>query len=86
MTLILSPKCASPRISAQSPMVSDVPPPPLALVSRGSRDVTAAELVQFFVAINIISTSDSLPMVSTRPVNMIVAVFASWMKIRRCVF
>lgn len=42
-TLMLSPRCASVRISAQSEIVREVPPPPLALVSRGSRDVTAGE-------------------------------------------
>lgn len=37
-TLMLSPRCASVRISSQSEMVSEVPPPPLDEVSR---DVTA---------------------------------------------
>lgn len=41
-TLRLSPRCASVRISSQSEMVSDVPPPPPDEVSRGSRDVTAS--------------------------------------------
>lgn len=45
LTLMLSPKCASERISSQSEMVSDVPPPPLNEVSRGSRAVTAAQEV-----------------------------------------
>lgn len=40
-THILSPRCASVRISSQSDIVNDVPPPPLAVVSRGSSDVTA---------------------------------------------
>lgn len=41
-TLMLSPKCASVRISSQSAMVNDVPPPPPDEMSRGSREVTAA--------------------------------------------
>ena len=39
--LILSPKWASVRISAQSEMVSEVPPPPAAVSSCFSRRVTA---------------------------------------------
>ena len=39
--LMLSPKWASARISAQSEMVSEVPPPPAALSSCFSRRVTA---------------------------------------------
>jgi riboflavin synthase alpha subunit len=34
---MLSPRCASVRISSQSEMVSDVPPPPLDEVSMGSK-------------------------------------------------
>lgn len=41
-TLMLSPRCASVRMSSQFEMVNDVPPPPVDEVSRGSRDVTAA--------------------------------------------
>lgn len=40
-TAMLSPRCASFRISSQLVMVNEVPPPPLAEVSRGSRDETA---------------------------------------------
>lgn len=40
-TAMLSPRCASVRISSQSAMVNDVPPPPPDEVSRGSREVTA---------------------------------------------
>ena len=39
--LMLSPKWASVRISAQSEIVSEVPPPPAALSSCFSRRVTA---------------------------------------------
>ena len=39
--LMLSPKCASVRISAQSEIVSEVPPPPAAVSSCFSRRVTA---------------------------------------------
>ena len=42
-TAILSPRWASVRISSQSEIVSEVPPPPLAEVSRGSRAVTAGD-------------------------------------------
>lgn len=38
---MLSPSLASVSISLQSDIVRDVPPPPVADVSRGSRDVTA---------------------------------------------
>lgn len=38
---MLSPSLASVSISLQSDIVSEVPPPPVADVSRGSRDVTA---------------------------------------------
>lgn len=42
LTAILSPRWQSVRISSQSVIVNDVPPPPLDEVSRGSRDETAA--------------------------------------------
>jgi hypothetical protein len=56
-------------------MVSDVPPPPLDEISRGSRAVTAEEE-------EIVSQGEtpskketiSLPIVSTRPVNIVVDV------------
>ena len=38
---MLSPSLASVSISSQFDIVMDVPPPPVAEVSRGSRDVTA---------------------------------------------
>lgn len=41
LMLMLSPKWASVRISAQSEMVSEVPPPPAAVSSCFSRRVTA---------------------------------------------
>lgn len=45
---MLSPKWASVRISSQSEIVSEVPPPPLEEVSRGSRAVTAGEKALVF--------------------------------------
>jgi hypothetical protein len=42
LTLMLSPMCASPRISCASEIVNDVPPPPEAVLSRSSRAVTAS--------------------------------------------
>lgn len=70
--LMLSPKWASVRISAQSEIVRDVPPPPAAVSSCFSRRVTA----------NCVSLAESiagwenggrdvLPVTSTMPVNMI---------------
>lgn len=68
-TAILSPRCASVRISSQSEMVSDVPPPPLDEVSMGSKAVTASKTT---LAIDLIHKRKkySLPIVSTRPVNI----------------
>jgi hypothetical protein len=43
-TLMLSPRWASVRISSQLVMVNEVPPPPLAEVSRGSSEETAGKL------------------------------------------
>lgn len=43
LTEILSPRWASPRISAASVMVREVPPPPVAVSSWGTNDKTAAE-------------------------------------------
>lgn len=42
LTLMLSPRCASPRISSAPEMVSDVPPPPLAESSSFSSLETAS--------------------------------------------
>lgn len=57
------------RISSQSEMVSDVPPPPLDEVSMGSKAVTASKTT---LAIDLIHKRKkySLPIVSTRPVNI----------------
>jgi hypothetical protein len=42
LTLMLSPKCASPKISSQSEIVNDVPPPPDAVLSSASSAATAS--------------------------------------------
>lgn len=57
------------RISSQSEMVSDVPPPPLDELSMGSKAVTASKTT---LAIDLIHKIKiySLPIVSTRPVNI----------------
>ncbi len=41
LTLMLSPKCASPSMASQFEMVSDVPPPPLELSCWFTRAETA---------------------------------------------
>ena len=69
-TAMLSPRWASVRISSQLVMVKDVPPPPLAEVSRGSRDETAGRC-QLREDGGLIVGVYSLPIVSTRPVNMV---------------
>jgi hypothetical protein len=42
LTLMLSPRCASPRMSSQPEIVNDVPPPPEAVLSSSSRAATAS--------------------------------------------
>lgn len=67
--LMLSPKWASVRMSAQSEIVREVPPPPAALSSCFSRRVTAG-------CVSLAGKSDGgakenlLPVTSTMPVNI----------------
>jgi hypothetical protein len=56
-------------------MVNDVPPPPLDEVSRGSRAVTAKqEEIVSLVALLSSKETISLPIVSTKPVNIVAGV------------
>lgn len=77
---MLSPRWASSRIAAASPMVSEVPPPPVAVSSCGINDETAVVLrVRFFQCSKKSSQeggSNSLPMVSTIPVNILGGIIA----------
>ena len=69
--LILSPKWASVRMSAQSEIVSEVPPPPAAESSCFSRRVTAGYVSLAEMENLLEERRDLLPMTSTMPVNMI---------------
>ncbi len=70
LTLMLSPRVASPKMSCASAIVNDVPPPPLAVVSSSSRAETADQdqLGSMVVCGGFVS----LPIISTRPVNMVI--------------
>lgn len=89
LTEMESPRCASPRMSAQLEMVREVPPPPEEVLSRELSSVTAvrkewsdsASCCRYFFLNGNAETQggtwarqgmiDSLPIVSTSPVNMV---------------
>lgn len=70
---MLSPKWASVRISAQSEIVREVPPPPAAVSSCFSRRVTAGwvSLAGYVASRGSGEGTYVLPVISTMPVNMI---------------
>lgn len=69
LTLMLSPSWQSSKIASAPEIVSDVPPPPLAVVSSWSSLETAAA-VQYMVG-GTRQTASSLPTISTIPVNIL---------------
>lgn len=73
LTDMLSPKCASPRISPQSEIVRDVPPPPLEVSSLGSSADTTADVSFALLGYrwNSVREENSPPIVSTNPVNIV---------------
>jgi hypothetical protein len=70
-TLILSPREASERILAQLEMVREVPPPLEVLESRVVSLLTPRAMRLVIRRFGVKKIMNSLPMVSTKPVNMI---------------
>jgi hypothetical protein len=73
LTLMLSPRCASPSMSSHPEMVNDVPPPPDAVLSSSSRAATASQN-QPPASCLAASSRFLLPIVSTIPVNMMIGI------------